>query len=170
MATELYDLTVPLFIRGLNILSTLLDKGAAFAAERGIDPLTLTQARLIEDMHPLSAQVQLATDSAKGAVIRIGGLAPFPLPDNEQTFEELKERIARTVAFLQSVPRERIDGREEEEVVLKTPRVEFSFTGRSHILTFSLPNFFFHLTTAYALLRQAGVPVGKLDYLGGFER
>ena len=167
MATELYDLTVPAFLRGLRVLSTLLDKGAAFAAEQGIDPATLTGARLIEDMRPLTAQVQLATDSAKGAVIRIGELEPFPLPDTEETFAELQDRIARTIAFLESVPRDRIDGREEATVILKTPRGEFPFTGRSHVLTFSLPNFYFHLTTAYALLRQAGVPLGKLDYLGG---
>ncbi|MFX4086039.1 hypothetical protein AX777_15530 [Sphingobium yanoikuyae] len=167
MATELYDLTVPAFLRGLRVLSTLLDKGAAFAAEQGIDPATLTDARLIEDMRPLTAQVQLATDSAKGAVIRIGELEPFPLPDTEETFADLQDRIARTIAFLESVPRDRIDGREEATVILKTPRGEFPFTGRSHVLTFSLPNFYFHLTTAYALLRQAGVPLGKLDYLGG---
>ncbi|WP_303762885.1 DUF1993 domain-containing protein [Sphingobium yanoikuyae] len=167
MATELYDLTVPAFLRGLRVLSTLLDKGAAFAAEQGIDPATLTGARLIEDMRPLTAQVQLATDSAKGAVIRIGELEPFPLPDTEETFADLQDRIARTIAFLESVPRNRIDGREEATVILKTPRGEFPFTGRSHVLTFSLPNFYFHLTTAYALLRQAGVPLGKLDYLGG---
>ncbi|WP_313334926.1 DUF1993 domain-containing protein [Sphingobium yanoikuyae] len=167
MATELYDLTVPAFLRGLRVLSTLLDKGAAFAAEQGIDPATLTGARLIEDMRPLTAQVQLATDSAKGAVIRIGELEPFPLPDTEETFADLQDRIARTIAFLESVPRDRIDRREEATVILKTPRGEFPFTGRSHVLTFSLPNFYFHLTTAYALLRQAGVPLGKLDYLGG---
>jgi len=167
VATELYDLTVPAFLRGLRVLSTLLDKGAAFAAEQGIDPATLTGARLIEDMRPLTAQVQLATDSAKGAVIRIGELEPFPLPDTEETFADLQDRIARTIAFLESVPRNRIDGREEATVILKTPRGEFPFTGRSHVLTFSLPNFYFHLTTAYALLRQAGVPLGKLDYLGG---
>ncbi|MBB3982704.1 hypothetical protein GGR44_002370 [Sphingobium fontiphilum] len=167
MATELYDLTIPVFVRGLRALSTLLEKGAAHAAEKGVDPLTLTGARLIEDMHPLTAQVQSACDSAKGAVIRIGQLDPFPMTDTEQTFDELQERIARTIAFLQSVPRDRIDGREDVEVVLKTPSGDFPFTGRSHVLTFSLPNFYFHVTTAYALLRQAGVPVGKLDYLGG---
>ncbi|WP_176592321.1 DUF1993 domain-containing protein [Sphingobium sp. EM0848] len=167
MATELYDLTVPIFIRGLRNLSTILDKAAAYAEEKGIDPLTLTNARLIEDMAPLTAQVQFASDSAKGAVIRIGELDPLPLPDTEQSFAELQERIARTIAFLESVPRERIDGREDTQVVLKTPSGDFPFTGRSHVLGFALPNFYFHVTTAYALLRQAGVPIGKLDYLGG---
>lgn len=167
MATDLYDLTVPAFIRGLRNLSAILEKAAAHAEEKGIDPLTLTSARLIDDMAPLTAQVQFASDSAKGAIIRIGELDPLPMPDTEQSFAELQERIAKTIAFLESVPRERIDGREDAQVVLKTPRGDFPFTGRSHALGFALPNFYFHVTTAYALLRQAGVPIGKLDYLGG---
>lgn len=167
MATDLYDLTVPAFIRGLRNLSAILDKAAAHAEEKGIDPLTLTSARLIDDMAPLTAQVQFASDSAKGAIIRIGELDPLPMPDTEQSFAELQERIAKTIAFLESVPRERIDGREDAQVVLKTPRGDFPFTGRSHALGFALPNFYFHVTIAYALLRQAGVPIGKLDYLGG---
>lgn len=111
--------------------------------------------------------MQYASDGAKGAVIRIGALDPVPMADSEQSFADLQDRIARTIAFLESVPRERIDGRDDAEVVLKTPRGEFTFTGRSHALGFALPNFYFHVTTAYALLRQAGVPLGKLDYLGG---
>ena len=167
MATELYDLTVPVFIRGLNALSGLLDKGSAFAAEKGIDPATLTGAQLIADMKPLTAQVQFACDTAKGTVTRLGELEPVAMADTEQTFAELQARIAKTIALLEAVPRDRIDGREEATVTLKTSRGDFSSTGRSHVLTFSLPNFYFHLTTAYALLRQAGVPLGKLDYLGG---
>ncbi|MET0370885.1 MAG: DUF1993 domain-containing protein [Sphingobium sp.] len=167
MATDLYDLTVPVFIRGLRALSGVLAKGEAFALEKGIDPATLTGARLIEDMAPLTAQVQIATDGAKGCVIRLGELDPFPLPDTETNFAELQARITRTIAFLEGVPRERIDGREDAEVVLKAPGGDYPFTGRSHVLTFALPNFYFHLTTAYGLLRRAGVPVGKLDYLGG---
>ena len=167
MATALYDLTVPMFIRGLTVLSGLLDKGAAYATEKGIDPATLTGAQLIADMKPLTAQVQFACDTAKGTVTRIGALEPVAMADTEQTFEELQARIAKTIALLEAVPRDRIDGREDAAVVLKVPGSEISFTGRSHVLTFSLPNFYFHLTTAYALLRQAGVPVGKMDFLGG---
>lgn len=166
MATDLYDLTVPVFVRGLHALSAVLTLGEAFAAEKGIDPLTLTQARLIEDMRPLTAQVQLATDSAKGAVIRLGDLDPVPMADTEQSFADLQARIEKTIAFLESVPRERIDGREDAPVVLRTPNGEIPFTGRSHVLHFSLPNFYFHLSIAYALLRRAGVPIGKLDFLG----
>lgn len=167
MATALYDLTVPIFIRGLTALSGLLDKGAAFAAEKGIDPATLTGAQLIADMKPLTAQVQFACDTAKGTVTRLGDLEPVAMADTELTFDELQARIAKTIALLEAVPREKIDGREDAAVVLKLPNAEVPFTGRSHVLTFSLPNFYFHLTMAYALLRQAGVPVGKIDFLGG---
>jgi len=167
MATALYDLTVPMFVRGLTALSGLLDKGAAYAAEQGIDPATLTGAQLIADMKPLTAQVQFACDTAKGTVTRIGELKPVAMADTEQTFEELQARVAKTIALLEAVPRDKIDGREDAAVVLKVPGAEIPFTGRSHVLTFSLPNFYFHLTTAYALLRQTGVPVGKMDFLGG---
>lgn len=167
MATELYDLTVPVFTRGLRSLAAVLEKGAAFAAEKGIDPATLTQSRLIEDMAPLTAQVQRASDSAKFAVIRISGRENVPFPDEEQSFADLQERVAKTIALLESISRDEIDGREDTDVVLKTPSAEIPFTGRSYVLAFALPNFYFHVTIAYALLRQAGVQIGKLDYLGG---
>ena len=102
MATELYDLTVPVFIRGLNALSGLLDKGAAFAAEKGIDPATLTGAQLIADMKPLTAQVQFACDTAKGTMTRLGELEPVAMADTEQTFAELQARIAKTIALLRA--------------------------------------------------------------------
>ncbi|WP_336968188.1 DUF1993 domain-containing protein [Sphingobium aromaticiconvertens] len=166
MATELYDLTIPVLVRALHILSAILEKGAAHAEAQGIDPATLTQARLAADMAPLIKQVQFVSDTAKGAAIRIGGLDPVPMADTESSFPELQDRIARTIAFLESVPREKIDGHEDAEVILQTPGGALTFTGRSYALGFVLPNLFFHVTTAYALLRQAGVPLGKLDYLG----
>ncbi len=167
MATDLYDLTIPVLLRGLKNLSAILAKGAAFAEETGIDPITITQTRLADNMAPLTGQVQFACDTAKGTAIRIGQLDPAPMADTETSFAELQDRIARTIALLESVSRERIDGREDDEVLLKTPNANLTFTGRSYALTFALPNFFFHMTTTYALLRQAGVPLGKLDYLGG---
>ena len=118
-------------------------------------------------MKPLTAQVQFACDTAKGTVTRLGELEPVAMADTEQTFAELQARIAKTIALLEAVPRDRIDGREDADVVLKGPGADIPFTGRSHVLTFSLPNFYFHLTMAYALLRQAGVPIGKMDFLGG---
>lgn len=166
MATELYELTVPMFVRGLRNLSGLLEKGAAFAADQSIDPATLTQATFAPDMKPLTAQVQFACDTAKGTVTRIGELEPVAMADTEQSFGELQDRIARTIALLEAVPRDKIDGREDAHIVLKIPGGEIPFTGLSHVLTFALPNLYFHITAAYALLRQAGVPLGKLDYLG----
>jgi hypothetical protein len=166
MATELYDLTIPVLIRNLRNLSAILDKAATYAETQGIDPTTLTQARLAEDMAPLIKQIQFVSDTAKGAAVRIGGLDPVPMADTESSFPELQDRIARTIAFLESVPREKIDGREDAEVILQTSGGALTFTARNYALGFVLPNSFFHVTTAYALLRQAGVPLGKLDYLG----
>lgn len=166
MATELYDLSVPVLIRALRNLSAILEKAARHAEAHGIDPITFTQARLTADMAPLTQQVQFASDTAKGAAIRVGRLEPVPMADTESSFPELQDRIARTIAFLESVPREKIDGREDSEVIFQTPTAALTFTGREYMLGFALPNFFFHVTMAYALLRQAGVPLGKLDYLG----
>jgi len=166
MATELYDLTVPVFVRALGTLAAILEKGSAFAAEKGIDPAVLLEARLFEDMAPLTAQVQRASDAAKGAVVRLGGVANESFEDIERSFPELQARIARTIAFVEAVPRAAIDGREEAEVLIKTPGREFRMTGQAYVLSFVLPNLFFHVTTAYALLRHHGVPVGKMDYLG----
>jgi len=167
MATELYDLTVPVFVRALGNLAAILEKGAAFAAEKGIDPDVLLQARLFEDMAPLTAQIQRASDTAKGAVVRLGGVPNESFEDIESSFPELQARIARTIAFIQAVPREAIDGREQAEILIKTPGGDFPFIGETYVLNFVLPNLFFHVTTAYALLRHHGVPIGKRDYLGG---
>ena len=167
MATELYDLTVPVFLRGFHAMSGFLAKGEAFAAEKGLDPADLLNARLIEDMAPLTGQVQRASDAAKFTVVRIGSIENVAMPDEEASFADLQARIAKTVAFLNAVPREAIDGKEDAPVTLTTPRASFDFTGQSYVLNFVMPNFYFHVTTAYALLRHKGVPIGKMDYLGG---
>lgn len=164
MATELYDLTVPVFTRSLKALSGLLDKAVAHAGEAGAE--ALLSNRLIEDMHPLSKQIQIACDSAKLCVARLSGAEAPVNEDTETTIAELKARIASTLAFLASVPREAIDGQEDREVVLKFPGGEWPFRGQAYVTGFALPNFFFHLTTAYGLLRQAGVPLGKRDFMG----
>lgn len=166
MSTALYDLTVPIFIRGLNGLSAILDKAAAHAAEKGVDPQSYLSLRLIDDMHPFSKQVQIACDGAKLCVSRISGVDAPVMEDTESTIDELKARIAATIKYLESVPREAIDGQEERDVVLKFPGGEWTFKGREYVIGFAYPNFYFHKTTAYALLRQAGVPLGKRDYLG----
>ncbi len=166
MATELYDLTVPALERGLAALSGILAKAEAFADEQGLAHDVLLQARLIADMQTLVYQVQRVSDSAKGAVVRLGQAENPVMEDNEASFADLQARIARTVAFVQSVPRSAIDGREDADVVLKTPGGDIHFKGRDYALGFVLPNFYFHVTAAYAILRHKGVPLGKLDYLG----
>jgi uncharacterized protein len=168
MGTSLYDLTVPVYARALRNLSAILDKGEAFAAEKGIDPADLLATRLVEDMAALPAQVQRACDSAKGTVVRVGGVENVAFPDEETSFAELKARIAKVIAFIEATPREAMDGQEDKAVTLDLPGGRsIPFTGQSFVLNFAIPNFFFHVTMAYALLRHRGVPIGKLDYLGG---
>ena len=166
MALSLYDASIPLFIRGFGNLSAILEKGRAFAEEKGMPLSELIEARLIEDMAALPAQVQRCSDTAKGVAVRVGQVANVAMPDTETMFEELQARIAATVEFLKAVPAASFDGREEAMVTLPTPSGDIPFIARDYVLGFALPNFFFHLTTAYALLRMKGVPVGKLDYLG----
>jgi hypothetical protein len=167
MATNLYDLTVPVLERALTNLAAFLAKGEAWADEQGIAHSDLLDGRLAPDMHPLPYQIQRVSDSAKGALVRIGGLENVAMADEETSFAELQARIARTLDFIRSVPRDAIDGREEQQVVLKTPNRELTFTARDFVLGFAFPNLFFHVTTAYAILRHKGVPLGKMDYLGG---
>jgi hypothetical protein len=167
MTTSLYDLSIPVFTRSLHNLSAILEKGRAFADAQGMDHAVLLEARLVADMAPLTAQIQRASDSAKGAAVRIGGVPNVVMEDNETTFAQLQDRIAATIAFLDAVPRAAIDGSESATVELVTPNGTFPFTGLSYVLGFATPNIYFHVTTAYALLRMHGVPVGKLDFLGG---
>ncbi len=166
MTTSLYDLTVPVLVRGLRNLSGVLEKGRLHAEQNGLDPQTLIDARLAPDMAPLSKQIQIASDTAKGCVVRLGELEPVSFPDTETSFQELQDRIERTIALLESVPREVIDGKEDAAVELRVGALSIPFTGQSYVLTFVLPNFFFHVTVAYSLLRHHGVPIGKRDYLG----
>jgi len=166
MATELYDLTVPAFSRGLRALSAILDKAVAHAAGTGVDANDWLSLRLIEDMNPLIKQVQTACDSPKLCVARLSGVVAPVHDDSEKTIADLQVRIADTLAYLQSVPRAAIDGQESKEVTLTFPGGEMKFLGQPYVTGFAVPNFYFHLTTAYALLRQAGVPLGKRDYMG----
>ena len=167
MATELYDLTVPVFLRGFKAMAAFLEKARAWADEQGIPHEELLAARLAEDMAPLTAQIQRVSDSAKLAMARIGGIDAPAMPDTETSFDELQARIAATVAFLEAIPRDAIDGREDADVEVKTPSRSFHFKGLPYVTGFVLPNFYFHMTTAYAILRHKGAPMGKMDYLGG---
>jgi hypothetical protein len=166
MATELYDLTVTPFSRGLRALSGLLDKAVAHAHATGVDPESYLALRIIDDMNPLMKQVQTACDSPKLCVARLSGVAAPVHDDSEKTIADLQSRIADTLAYLASVPRETIDGQEAKEVVLTFPGGEMKFLGQPYVTGFAIPNFYFHLTTAYDLLRGAGVPIGKRDYMG----
>ncbi|MCS3806935.1 hypothetical protein HNO92_004666 [Chromobacterium alkanivorans] len=167
MSVSMYQASVPALIRGLNNLSAILDKAAADAAARNIAPDVLLNARLAPDMFALTRQVQIASDSAKGCVARLAGVEVPSYADDEASFADLQQRIAKTVAFLQGFNAAQIDGSEAREVVLKVRGDEIRFSGQSYLLGFVLPNFYFHLTAAYAILRHNGVALGKMDYLGG---
>jgi hypothetical protein len=169
MPPSLYEASIPVFVRALHNLSTILDKGRAFADEKGMPHAELLEARLIADMAPLTAQIQRCSDTAKGTAWRIGQVPNIAMPDTETSFDDLQKRIADTIAMLEAVPAASFEGREDAEIILQTPQAEIPFTGRSYVLGFALPNFFFHVTTAYALLRSKGVPLGKIDYLGGLK-
>ncbi|MGJ7495998.1 DUF1993 domain-containing protein [Variovorax sp. RT4R15] len=166
MSLSMYDASVTVFLHNLKQLSHLLDKGLAHAQATGIDPATLVQARLAEDMRPLSFQIQSASDASKLAVVRLTGVEAPSFADTETTFEELQARIANTRGWLQSVPREAFEGSEERAITMRAGATELAFVGQSYLLHFALPNFFFHVTTAYDILRHKGVPIGKRDYLG----
>ncbi|MGN6374118.1 MAG: DUF1993 domain-containing protein [Sphingomonas sp.] len=163
---SLYDITIPAFLRGFDNLSAILEKGREHAREQGWDESELTNARLIADMAPLTAQVQRCSDTAKGVAVRIGQVENVAMADEEVTIDDLQARIEKTVQFLAEVPADAFEGREEAEVVLHTPSGDVPFVARDYAIGFAIPNFYFHLTTAYALLRMKGVPIGKLDYLG----
>ncbi|KGD98239.1 DUF1993 domain-containing protein [Rhizobium sp. YS-1r] len=166
MSLSLYDITVPVFIRAFGNLTEILKKGEAYADEKGLAHKELLNARLIEDMYPLIAQIQRASDTAKFVPVRLGQVENVPMDDNEATFADLHARIERTVTFLKSVDPAVMADREEAEVVLKTRSGSTTFTGRNYVLGFAIPNFYFHVTTAYAVLRHKGVPIGKMDYIG----
>jgi len=169
MSLSMFKASVPAFQRTLTALDAILDKASAYAEERKIDPAVLISARLAPDMYPFSRQVQMATDHAKGCSARLAGLPVPSFTDTEATFPELKARIAKTLEFVGSVRPDQIDGSEERPVSLKAGPRELSFTGQDYLVFFALPNFYFHVTTAYGILRHNGVPVGKLDFLGAAQ-
>jgi hypothetical protein len=166
MALSLYDISVPPVIKGLRNLAGILERGRSYADETGIAHAMLLEARLSADMLPLTGQIQRASDTAKLMAVRIGGVANVPMSDTETTFDDLQKRIAATIAFLEGVPTNAFNGNEEAEVILPAGGVQRKYTGQTYVLEFALPNFFFHVTTGYDLLRHNGVPVGKRNYLG----
>jgi len=168
MSLTMYQASIPVFVRMLGNLSAILDKAAAHAETKKIDPAIFVNARLAPDMFPLSRQIQIATDMVKGCAARLAGIEVPSYEDNETTFADLQERITKTVAFLQSVSASQIDGSEDRKITLKFGSKELNFLGQAYLLDFVLPNFHFHLTTTYAILRHNGVEIGKKDYVGNY--
>jgi len=166
MPLSMYQASTPVFVRMLGNLSAILAKGAAYAEAKKIDPAVLINARLAADMFPLARQVQIASDGVKGCAARLAGIEIPSYPDTETSFPELQARIAKTVAFIQSIGAAQIDGSEERAVTLKIRDKEINFKGQAYLLNFVLPNLYFHVTTAYAIMRHNGVDVGKMDFLG----
>lgn len=169
MPFSIYQASVPVLARALNNLAAVLAKGAAHAETKRFDPTVLLGMRLTPDMFPLTRQVQIATDVAKACPARLTGQEPPSWPDDEATFAELEARIRKAVAFLDTFPAERIDGSEDRLVTLKVRGESLRMTGRDYLFQFVLPNVYFHVTTSYALLRHAGVELGKPDYIGALR-
>lgn len=167
MAFSIYDASIPPMIRMLQSLSKILDKAVAQAKTEDKPLSTLLEARLAPDMHPFTRQIQMASDGAKSCAARLAGIEPPSFPDTETTFPELQARLAKTIDFLKSIGADKFAGAEDRAIVLKFPSGEMKFTGRDFLTGFALPNFYFHATATYALLRHKGIAIGKMDYLGG---
>jgi hypothetical protein len=166
MSLSMYQASVPTFIRALNNLSAILAKAATYAETKKIDPSVLVNARLAPDMFPLSRQVQIATDVAKGCAARLANVEVPSFADNETSFAQLQERIAKTIQFLQTIKAQQIDGTEERSIQLKVGGNELNFKGQDYLLHFAVPNVYFHVTATYAILRHNGLDIGKKDFLG----
>ncbi len=166
MQISMYAASVPVFAKMLGNLAALLDKAAAHAEQKKIDPAVLLSARLFPDMFPLAKQVRLACDFAKGAVARLAGEEPPKYGDDEATFADLKARIARTIDYIEGFAPQRLDGSETREVELKIRGEAVRYPGLTYLVHVATPNFYFHVTTAYGILRHNGVELGKRDFVG----
>ena len=166
MSISMYKASAPIFVQFLTSLSVVLDKAAAYADAKKIDPTVLLNTRLNPDMYPLGRQVREATNHAASGCGRVAGAELPAFTNTETSIPELKERIATTISFIKSLKPAQIDGTEDKEITIKFPSGERKFTGQALLLNFCLPNFYFHYTTAYNILRQCGVDVGKRDFIG----
>ena len=165
MALSMYQASVPVFVQYLNGLSRVLDKAAPVVEARKIDPAVLAGLRLYPDMLPFARQIQIAADNAKGAVARLAGIDIPKYEDTETTLAEFKARVAKTIDFVQGVKAAQIEGSEDRTIVLPIGQNKIEFKGADYLTTFALPNFFFHVVTAYDILRHIGVEIGKRDYM-----
>jgi hypothetical protein len=169
MQISMYQASAVSFANVLTNLLAVLKKGEAFAVAKKIDPAVLVNARLAPDMFPLARQIQIATDQAKGCVSRLAGLEPPKYEDNEQTFPELYARLEKTIAYVNSIKPAQIDGSEQRKIELQQRTGTRTFQGMGYLLDYVYPNFYFHVTTTYAILRHNGVEIGKGDFMGNPE-
>lgn len=169
MAISMYQVTVPTFTRILTSMDAILGKAAAYAQAKKIDDSVLVNARLYPDMLPLSSQVQIASDFARGTCARLAGMETPPFEDNETTLAALRTRIERSLEYVRTFKPEQIDGSETREIVRPLRGEPKKFTGQNYLVQFALPNFYFHATTTYAILRHNGVEVGKSDFIGSLD-
>ena len=169
MKISMYQASVVSFANVLSNLLAVLKKGEAHAVAKKIEPAVFVNARLAPDMFPLARQVQIASDQSKGCVSRLAGLEPPKYEDNEQTFAELYARLEKTIAYIQSIKPAQLEGSDERTIELKQRDRTRTFTGLGYLLDYTYPNFYFHVTTAYAILRHNGVEIGKGDFMGNPE-
>jgi len=166
MTISMYGMSVPIFTRMLTNLLAIMDKAEAYSGERKFDSVVLADGRLAPDMIPLRGQIMIATDHVKGCVSRLSGKEVPSWPDTEKTFDELRARIQKALDLLAAVQPEELDGSEDRQITLKVGGNDATMRGEDYLVQRVLPNFFFHVTTAYAILRHNGVPIGKRDYIG----
>ncbi len=169
MSLSMYQASVPVFVRQLENLSSILKKAEAHAVAKKIEPEVFITARLAPDMFALARQVQIVTDGVKGGAARLAGVEVPSYPDTEKTFPELQARIEKTISFLKGFKPAQIDGSEDRTITLKVGGNEMNFKGQPYLLNFVLPNLGFHTTTTYAILRHNGVEIGKKEYLGALN-
>jgi len=170
MALSMHSASVPVFVRMLGNLVGWLDKAEAHAREKKFEPVVYLGARLAPDMLPLPTQIQIACDAAKFCVARLAGIEAPAFADDEKTLDELRQRVRKTIDYLQSVPAAQIDGSDAREISVPRRAGAITMTGEAYLKSFALPNFFFHVTTTYALLRHNGVELGKADFLGALPQ
>lgn len=166
MALSMYQASVPVFVHELEVLSNILEKAQGYAQEKKIDPTVFIHDRLAPDMFPLSRQVQIVSDTIKGAAARLAGKEVPSYEDKEQSFDELRARIQKTAEFVKTCKAKDIDGTEDKKIHLKLGGHEMEFKGQPYLQHFVLPNLYFHMSMTYAILRHNGVPLGKRDFLG----
>lgn len=166
MSISMYQASIPVLIRMLANYKAVLEKGVAYETERKLDPGTLPASRLYPDMFPLRMQVIIAADMAKACPARLSGTEPVKFEDSEQSLSELAGRVDKTIQLLKDVKPGQVDGSEDRDITLKTPRGDLSFKGQQYLQFFLFPNFYFHYATGYNILRHNGVELGKMDFLG----